>query len=233
MIPLLLPGFDVRQTVIQSDMWPEALHHLHVRRAKPGTELFLGNGAGERVRVRLLSIDKRQAELELLETLPVASMPEITLWLCMLEKSALEEALQLVCQVGIGAVRFVTSKNTGNWPPLKEQHVARLKKIMLSSCIQSEQAWLPELDPVPVAFDALPWHEGSWHVAVERMDKTKDASGEKAPLHVLIGPEGGWTPQERDVIFASKATAVDLGHSILRAQTAALIACWQAANPRM
>ena len=44
-------------------------------------------------------------------------------------------------------------------------------------------------------------------------------------LGILVGPEGGWTDEERDAVRAAKgAVAVSLGPRILRAETAALAA---------
>ena len=53
------------------------------------------------------------------------------------------------------------------------------------------------------------------------------------PAAILIGPEGGFTPQERDLLHAQNfVTPVSLGPRILRADTAALslLTLWQAAQ---
>jgi 16S rRNA (uracil1498-N3)-methyltransferase len=45
-----------------------------------------------------------------------------------------------------------------------------------------------------------------------------------AELGLLIGPEGGWTEDERSSLAAAGVTAVSLGRHILRAGTAAVAA---------
>ena len=53
----------------------------------------------------------------------------------------------------------------------------------------------------------------------------------EAPVAILIGPEGGFTPEERDWLRGREdAAAVSLGPRILRAETAAVAALsvWQA-----
>ncbi|NBB52311.1 RsmE family RNA methyltransferase, partial [Rhizobium sp. CRIBSB] len=59
-----------------------------------------------------------------------------------------------------------------------------------------------------------------------------EGEGDRGPWAILIGPEGGFTPEERDRLRALPfTTAVSLGPRILRADTAATTALtlWQAA----
>ena len=59
------------------------------------------------------------------------------------------------------------------------------------------------------------------------------ASRPAAPWAILIGPEGGFSPRERDLLRALPyAIPVTLGPRILRADTAAIsaLALWQAAT---
>jgi len=59
-----------------------------------------------------------------------------------------------------------------------------------------------------------------------------EGEGERAPWAILIGPEGGFSPEERDRLRSLPfTTAVSLGPRILRADTAAIAAMtlWQAA----
>lgn len=232
MIPLILPGGDLTQEVLRGDAWPEAVHHLlRVRRVRPGEILQIGDGAGQRVQATVASHDKKDITLTDIQPLATAAAPTTTLWLCCLEKSALEEALHLVCQVGIAGIRLVASEFTVAAAP-RDKDRARLEKIILNSCIQSEQAWLPRLDLAPVPFADLAL-DSSWFVALERLPQQTPITAAHAHIatpQVLIGPEGGWSPTERDKLLASHAQPLDLGPSILRAQTAALIACWRVAQ---
>lgn len=237
MIPLILPGGDLTQEVLRGDAWPEAVHHLlRVRRVRPGEILQIGDGAGQRVQATVASHDKKDITLTDIRALPAVAAPGTTLWLCCLEKSALEEALHLVCQVGIAGIRLVASEFTVA-PAPRDKDRARLEKIVLNSCIQSEQAWLPTLDFTPVLFADLAL-DATWFAAIERhthqTPTTTTASHIEAPqvatCQILIGPEGGWSATEREKLLTSEAHPLDLGTSILRAQTAALIACWHVAQ---
>jgi 16S rRNA (uracil1498-N3)-methyltransferase len=42
-------------------------------------------------------------------------------------------------------------------------------------------------------------------------------------VHLFIGPEGGWSPDEENLFRKSGATSVSLGPTVLRAETAAIV----------
>ncbi len=46
-----------------------------------------------------------------------------------------------------------------------------------------------------------------------------------APLAILVGPEGGFTPEEAALAHEAGLAPVGLGGNVLRAETAALAAC--------
>ncbi|HYH47250.1 MAG TPA: RsmE family RNA methyltransferase, partial [Thermoanaerobaculia bacterium] len=53
-----------------------------------------------------------------------------------------------------------------------------------------------------------------------------------APAALLIGPEGGWSPEERSELAAAGWRAVGLGPRVLRAETAAVVAAALLLLPR-
>ncbi|MDR1597672.1 MAG: 16S rRNA (uracil(1498)-N(3))-methyltransferase [Holosporales bacterium] len=71
---------------------------------------------------------------------------------------------------------------------------------------------------------ARPWGHIRWFAALERCESAPLLSfkGDDS-VGVIIGPEGGFTPEERDLL-ARHATPVSLGENILRSETAAICA---------
>ena len=107
---------------------------------------------------------------------------------------------------------------------------------MIEAAEQCERTALPELAEL-VPLDALlrDWPaERALFFADEEggmpmLDALRDRTG---PAAILIGPEGGFHPTEREAIRACPAAvAVSLGPRILRAETAALaaVSIWMAA----
>lgn len=122
------------------------------------------------------------------------------------------------------------------WPfaadrsPVKTVSASRLerwRKITVSAALQSGRgAECPIRDPAPDLAAVLresrdPWYLDAGGTPAGRLIR------ENTPLPdvILVGPEGGWSDAEREIL-APKSRAVSLGDSILRAETAALIAAF-------
>jgi len=110
------------------------------------------------------------------------------------------------------------------------KRVDRWRRIALEASQQSRRAFLPEVkEPVQFA-EALSLAASHRFVLDEKPDTAplslaippaRDASDTVA---ILVGPEGGWSDQERDAFVSAKWTPVSLGPLVLRAETAAIAA---------
>ena len=106
----------------------------------------------------------------------------------------------------------------------------RLDKIVLSAAKQSVKAYLPQLNPLIGFEDFLESkdREPGRFIAylgegVKGALKQNYKAGQDVCL--LIGPEGGFSPQEAEAAVRTGFTPVTLGESRLRTETAALVAC--------
>lgn len=106
----------------------------------------------------------------------------------------------------------------------------RLEKIVLSAAKQSVKAFLPVLNPL-TSFDSFLKEtraETGRYIAylgegVKGSLKENYEPGQNVCL--LIGPEGGFSPQEAEAAMGAGFIPVTLGESRLRTETAALVAC--------
>jgi 16S rRNA (uracil1498-N3)-methyltransferase len=107
---------------------------------------------------------------------------------------------------------------------LRETHTARLRRVVLEATKQSGSAWAPEVrTPIALSeFIADPIKGTGW--LADPAGEVPPASLDDAPLAVLIGPEGGFTAEERSAILSSGYRPVVLGSNTLRFETAALAA---------
>jgi 16S rRNA (uracil1498-N3)-methyltransferase len=105
--------------------------------------------------------------------------------------------------------------------------VERWRRIAREASQQSRRARLPEIgDPVRLRelsvsgprllLDELP--------GTPPMHIPSEWSADR-PLSLFLGPEGGWTEEERALLAASGWTPCSLGPTVLRAETAAIAAC--------
>jgi 16S rRNA (uracil1498-N3)-methyltransferase len=103
----------------------------------------------------------------------------------------------------------------------------RLNGILIAAMLQSQQTWLPILhEPTAVETIVQLATQDIKLIAHcendEKMPLQKIAA--KANTLVLIGPEGDFTPQEIELALSKNFTAVSLGNTRLRTETAGVIA---------
>lgn len=159
--------------------------------------------------------------------------PDVHLLIATVKKSALEFAVEKATELGAARVRLITTART------QPQHLRldRLDAIAVESAEQTGRLDVPQVE-APQKLEAL---LADWDPSRRLMfcDETGGAPATQAlteagggPWAILIGPEGGFTPEERDRLRALPFTlAVTLGPRVLRADTAAVTALtlWQAA----
>ena len=155
------------------------------------------------------------------------------LWLCAapLKRGRIDWVAEKACELGVARLVPVRTART----VIDKLNLDRLRAHMIEAAEQCGRTALPDLaDPVTLAVLLAAWDPGRALVFADETGGAPLAATLRtvsAPLAILIGPEGGFTPDERAAIRAvPQAVAVSLGSRILRADTAAVaaIAVWQA-----
>lgn len=205
-----------------------------VMRLKPGDPLLVFNGVDGEWRCVIADVLKKGVVLRAEAPVrPQAMGPDVQLLIAVVKKSALEFAVEKATELGARRVGLVTTHRT------QVQHVRmdRLDAIAIEAAEQTGRLDVPMIDePVKLA-DLLDGFEAGRRLMF--CDETGGAPAAAAlaeagggPWSILIGPEGGFAPEERERLRALPfTTAVSLGPRILRADTAAIAALtlWQAA----
>ncbi len=209
--------------------------------------LRLGLGAGVRVfnardgewRAHLVEAGKRGAAVAVAEKLRDAAAPApIDLLFAPLKRDATDLVVEKATELGARALRPVITARTIT----DTVRLDRLALIARAAAEQTERCDAPEI-AAPIGLAAV---LGAWPAeqALLFADEAGDAPGEPwggqvgrarailaalenvrlgAGLGVLVGPEGGFTPQERAALRdAPFVIPVSLGPRILRAETAAI-----------
>jgi 16S rRNA (uracil1498-N3)-methyltransferase len=199
-------------------------HHLAVRRATPGMAIRLLDGAGTTAEGRLVGGAGRFAvEIGRVEREPPPVPVVLAVGAGDRERFAIlaEQAAQL----GATAVQpLETALSASVATRLRGAHLERVRRRAREAIKQCGTAWAPGVfDPVPLAELLAGPPEGARWLA----DRDGDAPpplGPTEPLTVAIGPEGGFTQEERAALAAAGFVAVRLGPHLLRFETAALAA---------
>ncbi len=102
----------------------------------------------------------------------------------------------------------------------------RWRRIVLEASQQARRAFLPVVHEPARFRDALAMEAPHRYVLDEKpgTPRLNRSVSESEPVAILIGPEGGWTDEERNGFTVAGWTPISLGPLILRAETAAIAA---------
>lgn len=148
----------------------------------------------------------------------------LTVGLSLLRGDRFEVAIQKLTEIGVrrivplAAQRCVVSfPDARDW----EKRAIRYERIIVEALEQSERVTTVDLTQPTSIQDFL-----SQHTVIVLVERGQHASIASAPLEpemtLAIGPEGGWSEQEIDLI-GDRATTASLGPLIMRAETAAIV----------
>jgi len=227
-IPLSLsPGAAVAPTLDQSR------YLTQVMRLKAGDELRVFNGRDGEWRCSVAEVLKRGCLLKAEERVRDQILPpDVELILAVVKKSPLEFAVEKATELGVRRIRLVRTARTQP----QTIRLDRLDTIAIESAEQTGRMDVPEIvasEPLDALLDG--WDPDRRLVFCDEtggppaLAALPEAGG--ASWAILIGPEGGFSPEERARLRALPfATAVSLGPRVLRADTAAVTALtlWQA-----
>lgn len=216
--------------------------HAKVKRVEAGEELDLVDGHGTRYVVSVLGQRDQVLETRVLAmTSEAAPGLPLTLVQALSKQDRDLQAVETCVEIGIDAVQpWQADRSIVRW---KGERAAKAQQkweaVVLAALKQSRRAWLPTVHPVADTAglaeavaqrreaggltlvlheeteDSLPSALAAW-----RADAGVDAAG----VALIVGPEGGISPRELDVLRSAGAVAVGLGPNVLRASTAGAVA---------
>lgn len=206
-----------------------------VMRLAVGDELAVFNGRDGEWRARVASVGKRAVALEVeARARPQASGPDLDLVVALVKRARLETIVEKAAELGARRVRPVITERTN----ADHTRVERLRAIAVEAAEQTGRLDVPQvLEPVKLEKLVEAWEAGRRLLFCDEAGEALPALAAlkeqpEAPWAILIGPEGGFSPGERQRLRAlTFAVPATLGPRILRADTAAISALtlWQAA----
>jgi 16S rRNA (uracil1498-N3)-methyltransferase len=213
----------------------QARYLTQVMRLKAGDDLLIFNGRDGEWRAVVAEVLKRGCVLTATaQVRPQTFGPDLDLILAVVKKARVETVVEKAAELGARRVRLALTRYTN----AERLRMDRLETIAEEAAEQTGRLDVPEIHD-PQKLDVLldGWPEGRKMMfcderggppAHETLADTPDA-----PWSILIGPEGGFSPEERERLRALPfATPVSLGPRVLRADTAAIAAMtlWQATS---
>jgi len=197
-------------------------HYLGtVLRLGAGEAVRLFNGRDGEFAATIASVRRDRLVLDVgAQTRGQAAEPDVWLVFSPLKRDATDLVVQKAVELGAAALLPVFCART-NTARINE---ARLTAIAVEAAEQCERLTIPALRPPRALAELLAdWpRDRVLAAAMERVPGLPSPAGVAAGA-LLVGPEGGFTPGELDVMRATPfIQPVSLGPRILRAETAAL-----------
>ena len=195
-------------------------HHLErVLRLRSGEVVTASDGRGG-LRVCRYAAGTGVLEPEGEASFEARRPPAIGVGFALVKADKPEWIVQKLTELGVDRILpFVAARSVVRWDEAKaRRNLERLQRVAVEAAMQSRQRWLPRVDPVR-PFAAVVG-DGGETVSLADADPAAAPPSLRWPT-VLVGPEGGWTEEERDAV---DGRFVRFGPSVLRAETAAIAA---------
>jgi 16S rRNA (uracil1498-N3)-methyltransferase len=209
----------------------DAEHLVRVLRVEAGQVFELSDNRSVYL-AEVESARKSSVMFRILEELPLPERSvQITLLAALIKFERFEWLLEKATELGVTVVQPIESVRTERGlAEGSRKRSTRWERILREASEQSRRAQLPQLKPVMRFNDALEMNSGIRFFLDENpgaraiLDSVPSVRNAEDRVLLLLGPEGGWTEEERQRAIDIGWTACSLAGNVLRAETAALAA---------
>jgi len=198
---------------------PEGHHAATVARLRVGEALLVGDGRGRLAQARVAGVGKGTLTLTLGErTVEPPPAPRIVVAQGIAKGDRGELAVQVMTEVGVDViVPWDAARSVAKWtssrPHERWVHTAR------EAAKQARRAWVPVVESLSSTGDIAGRATFVLHEEATVPLSTVDLPAAE-DIVLVVGPEGGITPEELRAFEAAGAVAVRLGPHVLRTSTA-------------
>lgn len=228
---LVSPGSAIpgqRTSLDESEM-----HHLRVRRAREQDGVEVRDGAGLIGTGRLVRVGASwMVEVETTER--QARRAELTLAVAAGDRERFSWMVEKAVELGVtSVVPLETARTAGVTTRVQQGHIGKLRSATLEATKQCGAAWAPSIEtPMTLAAFALQPISGIGWLA-DLTGGPAPAGLDQTPLTIVVGPEGGFTGEERTALLVGGYQPIALASNTLRFETAAIAAAAVATAARL
>jgi len=215
----------------QVELTADEAHHLtSVFRLSVGATVELFDGAGALASAVVTAVEKGRATLTVkkLQVIPPSPHPRIVLAVSVPKADRFEWVISKCTELGVDRIYPVRFERTVKLA-CRERMVHRYQHLALAAAKQCRRLFLPRIDPPASLTDCL-------ETLLEDYPHCRFLLGSLIPpstplinlkwtardVIAFVGPEGGLTDQEIELIRRHQVSQVCLTDNILRVETAAL-----------
>ncbi len=202
-------------------------HVVQVLRMQNGEQLQLTNGKGVLFTAEIIDNNRKRCAVKIIQTFDIPhSQFHISIAISPIKNNTrFEWFLEKATEIGVTEIIPLVCTRTEK----TAFKFDRMKSILVSAMLQSQQCWLPHLHEPTKINELVKSSAQQQKFIAHCMDGDKrslsDLNNESLSSKIiLIGPEGDFTAEEIDLALLHHFNAVSLGDTRLRTETAGLVA---------
>lgn len=204
-------------------------HIVRVLRLKEGAELIVFNGRGGQYQATITATGKRETRLlvNTFSNISAESPLDITLLQAVSKGERMDYAIQKSTELGVNRIIPIFSERSVVRIDAKrlEKKLHHWQQVVISACEQCGRNTIPDIGNAISFTDAIaadrPGKPG-YILDPESRTTLTSATRPETDIHLLVGPEGGFSENEVRQALAAGYTGISLGPRILRTETAAV-----------
>jgi 16S rRNA (uracil1498-N3)-methyltransferase len=225
-VPAVPPGGLTASVITLSG--PEGHHAAAVRRLRPGERADVSDGAGTLAEGTVLAVTKESVTIEVRAVYTVSPpQPRLVVAQALPKGDRGELAVELMTEMGVDAIiPWAAERNITKWQAERgEKALARWRTTAREAAKQSRRPWLPEVTEQATTAALANRVAAETRLAIV-LEADAPAKLHELPLPetgdilLIVGPEGGISPAERETLRDAGATEARLGPTVLRTSTA-------------
>lgn len=219
------PGSLVAGQVIRLGR-DEARHAAGPLRLNTGDRVVLIDGSGRQADAVFRGLGKDRAEAEVLEVLeePRLEGEGVTLALGVLSSRGMDWAIEKAVEVGLRRFVPVVGERTQGGRRAALDRSPHWSRVALQALKQCKRMWAMELtEPLTLGEVAERYGRDRRGTVADRQGLPIDELPPSAGRLLVVGPEGGFGPQEERLLVDLGWSRLRLGPHVLRAETAAVV----------
>lgn len=202
-------------------------HIIGVLRMQIGEHVLLTDGKGNKATASIIDDNRKRCAVQIVSIeKEEEKFPKITIAISIIKNaSRFEWFLEKATEIGVSEIIPLLCERTEK----EKFRYDRMKGIVVSAMLQSQQSWLPLLHQ-PTSFETVVKNAAQENKFIahclpeHKLFLTSQLINGSSDQLLLIGPEGDFTEKELHLALQNKFKPVSLGNTRLRTETAGIVA---------
>lgn len=220
-------NLQVQQTVVLDG--DEGRHAVSVRRIRVGEKIELTDGHGVKAICEVISLNKHSLDAKV-ESVQVEPQPEVTFTVvqALAKGDRSDLALEILTEVGADRITpWSAAHSIAKWDET-DKGLLKWQRVVREATKQARRSWIPQISALHSTSEVATLLATADLALVLHESAEQSISDIEVPAQgsvvIVVGPEGGVSPEELNVFAKSGAKIVRMGTPVMRTSTAGGVA---------